>query len=193
MTTKLKIAVTLIGLCVAPFYAGAQSYWQVSYQGTATTNGTDKLDTRTTTENDFIEEAATKAGVPTTDLVLALHLNANELGDTLEVVNQNDPNLFHYEIFKFTYTFSGSPSQSYTNSAGTIKRFAYIFGNDDSHSRGSVILNESTSTDDSGGIAVNGVTGTVQFWRGLWQADAPDPNAVPCSGSFKTTKALFAP
>src|SRR4051794_32977899 len=99
MKTKSKILL-LIGCCVLPFCVRAQSYWVLSYQGTSTSGGSNKLSTTKVTEKTFIENCATNSGVSTSDLVLVLHMNANELGDTLEVVNQNDPNLFRCEVFK---------------------------------------------------------------------------------------------
>jgi hypothetical protein len=185
MKTKLKVFLMVLGLCISPLVVCGQSYWILSYQGTATSGGTNKLSTVPVTEKTFIENCATNAGVSSSDLVLVLHMNANAFGDALEVVNQNDPNLFRCEVFKLPYIFAGSPSESYTNSTGTVvKRFAYIFSSEGGHSRGSAIINQRANP-KGGTNAPVAVDGKMQYWLGTWMENAPDPNAIVCSGTFK--------
>jgi hypothetical protein len=194
MKKNLRFVAALIGLCVLPLCARAQSYWVLSYQGTSTSGGTNKLTTAAVTEHTFIENCASNSSVSPDNLVLVLHVNANDLGDTLEVVNQNDPNLFHCEIFKLTYTFSGSPSQSYTNSAGTVlKRWAYIFSSDGGHSRGSAIINQRSGSSKAGTNGPVTVDGKLQYWLGTWDEHTSDPNAIVCSGTFKAKEPLNLP
>lgn len=192
---KLKfIGQLLIGLFLLPLCGLAQSdsqYWVLSYRGTATSSGDRKLSTRKITENDFIRDCATNSGASTENLALVLHFNANELGDTLEVVNVNDPNLFRCEVFKLASTFSGSSVQSYTNSTGTVmKRFAYIYSSDSGHSRGSIIIDRRESKKRGRNPKI---TGTLQYWLGTWDDNISDPNAVVCKGTFKAVRPLDLP
>ncbi|HEY9508302.1 MAG TPA: hypothetical protein VIV82_00425 [Verrucomicrobiae bacterium] len=184
----------LIGLLLLPLCGLAQSdsqYWILSYRGTATSSGDKKLATRKVTENDFIRDCATNSGVSTDNLALVLHFNANELGDTLEVVNVNDPNLFRCEVFKLAYTFEGSSPQTYTNSAGTVmKRFAYIYSSDGGHSRGSIIIDRRASRKRGHSPTI---TGKLQYWLGTWDENVSDPNAIVCAGTFKAVKPLDLP
>ncbi len=188
MKLNLTLSRIVLGLLLLPAGAGAQSYWKLSYQGTLTSGGSNKLSTVKVTENDFIQSCATNSGVSTADLVLALHFDANDVGDALEVVNANDPNLFRCEVFKFAFP------ESYTNSADTsLKRFAYIYDSTSAHSRGSVVINRRVTLARGGAANAPSIDGKMQYWLGVWDDNSTDPNARVGSGTFKATAPLNVP
>jgi hypothetical protein len=185
----------LIGLIVLPSRSAAQSYWVLKYNGTATsTNGTGKIVTVPMTDRTLVQTCAQHAGLTdTSGLALVLHINGSSVGDTLEVVNTSDPNLFHCEVSQLAFPVS------YTNSDGTlIKTFAYVYNNDSdifsdpsSHSRGSAVVTR-TIGGGQGGMRTT-ITGKLQFWLGQWIDNAPAPKATICSGTFTSTGSLSAP
>jgi hypothetical protein len=196
MKFKFKAVALSLVLGLLPCSVKAASYWVLSYTGTSTSGSTNQnsLVTVPVTEDTFIQNCASNSGVSTADLVLVLHANANELGDTLEVINRNDPNLFRCEVFKLAYNFSGSPSQSYTNAAGTVlKRWAYVFSADGGHSRGSAIINERAANSRGGANAPVNVDGKLQYWLGEWMESTPEPDPAVCSGTFKAKETLTFP
>jgi len=189
---KVPIVLTvLVGLALLPMSSDAQSYWVLKYTGVATsTNGIGKIETRPMTDRTLVQNCAQHAGVTDTSaLALVLHINGSSAGDTLEVVNTTDPNLFRCEVFELAFPVS------YTNDAGgLIKTFAYvynsssdIFGDPSSHSRGSAVI---TLTSTGKRTVING---KLQFWLGQWIDDAPAPKATVCSGTFTSTRALNVP
>src|SRR5690242_17744168 len=99
---KMKMfLLVLAAFTVGPAIGRAQSYWLLTYSGTAThTNGLGKVVTEPMTDRTLVQRAADVGGVGTNGLGLVLHVNANVLGDALEVVNLGDPNLFRAEVFK---------------------------------------------------------------------------------------------
>jgi hypothetical protein len=183
-----------MGLVLLPLGSQAQSYWVLKYNGVATsTNGAGKMQTRPMTDRTLVQDCARHAGrTDTSGLALVLHVNGSSAGDTLEVVNTTDPNLFRCEVLELAFP------QSYTNSAGTlIKTFAYIynsgsdiFGNPSSHSRGSAVVTRNLTGNSTTHTAI---TGKLQFWLGEWIENAPAPQATICSGTFTSTGALSVP
>src|SRR5215831_12819192 len=95
----------LIGLIVLPPRSAAQSYWVLKYNGTATsTNSTGKIVTVPMTDKTLVQNCAQQSGLTdTSGLALVLHINGSSVGDTLEVVNTSDPNLFHCEVSQFAF------------------------------------------------------------------------------------------
>src|SRR6185503_9102267 len=129
----------------------------------------------------------------TAGLALVLHVNGSVVGDTLEVVNTTDPNLFRCNVSTLAFP------QAYTNSAGTlVKTFVYVYNNDSqifndpsAHSRGSVVITRTLTS--SGGATHTTITGKVQFWLGEWNENTPAPKATICSGTFTSKSALNIP
>ena len=183
----------LVGCCIQPVSGTAQSYWVLKYQGTATsTNGAGKIVTRPMTDRTLVQDCARHAGLTdTSGLALVLHVNGSSVGDTLEVVNTSDPNLFRCQVMTLAFP------ESYTNSAGTqVKTFAYIYNSDSDifsdpsdHSRGSAVITKTTA----GKMPRTSLTGKLQFWLGQWIDNAPAPNATICSGSFTAKGPLNSP
>jgi hypothetical protein len=178
---------SLLAVCLVPLAGKAQSYWVLSYQGTSTSgNGSGKLATEKVTEKTLIQNCATNSGASLTDLALVLHLNATVVGDAIEVINTNDPNLFRCEIMKLAF------QQAYTNNHGGMKRFAYIYNEQSDHSRGSAVFTQQVST--QGGVTnITGINGTLQFWLGNWDESTNDPRAIVCTGTFSSKHALSLP
>jgi len=149
-----------IALASAPLTASAQSYWLLSYKGTATsgTNGT-ALVSKSVSEGDLIHDCAGTGS--TSNLALVLHLNAEDLGDRIEVINTNDPNAFRCDKFKLFF------QQNFTNTDGTVvKKFAYIFTDQSDHNAGSAIFTQKVVTPRNNQSGTNHlqIDGTMQFW-----------------------------
>lgn len=179
--------------------AGAQAYWPISYSGTSThTNGEGRLVTERMTEQTLIQLCAQKSGIAdTSGLTLALHFQPGAIGDTIEVVNASDPNLFHCEVLKLAFR------ESFTNAAGTVvQTFAYVYNNESmifndpsAHSRGSAVLTQ--QSDSAVGSrrrhSKAPLSGTLQFWLGEWIDDRPADNVAVCSGTFTSSGPLAPP
>ena len=181
-TLRLSLLMLLVALSVSA--VSAQSRWIVTYRGTETAGGTNKLRTITVTERTFIERCATNANISTENLALVLHFDADALGDALEVVNVNDPNLFRCEVFRLAFP------ESYTNNAGTsMKRFSYIYDSTSDHSRGSAVIS-SKSTVKGGTTNAPAIGATLHYWLGQWTENAGDPNAIVGSGTLKVMRPL---
>ena len=195
---KIKIPGTflvLAGLALAMTRGNAQTYWQLTYTGTAShTNELGKVVTESMTDRTLIQRCAQAGGTSdTSNLALVLHVNGNVVGDTVEVVNVNDPNLFRCEVFKLAFP------AGITNSSGTqVKNFTYIYNNDSdifadpsAHSRGSAVVTRGAVAKHAA-PNTNVITGKLQFWLGEWIDNAPATNAIVCSGTF-TGKPLSLP
>lgn len=187
MKSKLILSQVVLGLLLAPVGVQAQDYWKLTYQGTLTSGQSNKLSTVKVTEKTFVQNCASNSGISTDNLALVLHFNGSDVGDTLEVVNVNDPNLFRCEVFKLAFP------ESYTNSAGALKRFAYIYDSTSDHSRGSVVINRRSTGAKKGGAKGAAIDGRMQYWLGVWNDNSPDPNARVGSGTFKATGPLNVP
>ena len=105
-----------------------------------------------------------------------------------------DPNAFRSQVLKLAFR------ESFTNADGTlIKTFAYVY-NDESaifndpsgHSRGSVVITQTTGTERKGKSKAP-LSGTIQFWLGEWIDNRPASNVVVCSGTFTSTQPLNVP
>jgi hypothetical protein len=196
MNGKFAVPGLLLMLCAGPIAARAQSYWQLSYKGTATfTNNAGKLVTQPMTDRTLVQRCVqNNVGASNNNLALVLHFNANAIGDAFEVVNTADPNLFNCQVFTLAF------KESYTNAAGTeVKTFAYIYNNDSDvfndpsgHSRGSAVFTRSQVPSKGGGTNTV-ITGTVHFWLGVWMDNAAATNAIICSGTFTSKGPLNLP
>lgn len=181
MKHTIQIIGLLLGISLMPLCGDAQNLWLLKYQGTETTsnpqtNGKPKLVTQKITESTFVQRCAN--GADTSNLALVLHLNANELGDTLEVINTIDPNAFRCEVFKLAF------QEKYTSGDGTlVKKFAYMYNDESGHSRGSAIITQ------RGTGASMKIDGKCQFWLG------PENPTTPkvCAGTFTAVGPLDVP
>jgi hypothetical protein len=194
----MKIAFVFFGVVISlivwPPRSVGQAYWVLKYTGTATgTNGAGKIVTSPMTDKTLVQNCAQHAGLKdTSGLALVLHVNGSSVGDTLEVVNTSDPNLFHCQVSQLAFP------ESYTNSSGTvIKTFSYVYNNDSdifsdpsSHSRGSAVITRTIGSGQGGTRTT--LTGKLQFWLGDWIDNAPAPKATLCSGTFTSTGTLSA-
>ena len=173
----------LLACLLTAFPAQAQSRWVVTYQGTETRSVSNKLVTAKITERTLIQRCATSAGISTTNLALVLHFGGDSVGDTFEVVNVNDPNLFRCEIFRFAFP------QSNTNGVGPgLRRYSYVYDSTSDHSRGSAVYTfAETRTKKK---TTQSVSGRLHYWLGFWDETQRDPNAVVASGTFKSVRLL---
>jgi hypothetical protein len=196
MKMKFNTFGMLALLLALPFGVRAQSYWQITYNGTATASTGSNLVTSAMTDQDLVTLSANNSdGNPFTDnLALVLHFDANVVGDSIEVIDKDDPNLFRSEVFKLGHSFDGSPDTTYTNKDGTIlRRFSYIYDGDggtftnknDGHNRGSAVYVVTVNTNNG----VTNITGKLQFWLG----GVSDPNPTVCSGTFNAVGPLPLP
>jgi hypothetical protein len=195
MKIPFVVVGVVIGMVILPLRSDAQSYWVLKYNGVSTsTNGTGKIVTTPMTDRTLIQNCAQHAGLTdTSDLALVLHVNGSSVGDTLEVVNKNDPNVFRCEVSQLAFPVS------YTNSSGTvIKTFSYVYNSDSdifadpsAHSRGSAVVTRTVT--GAQGTTSTALTGKLQFWLGQWIENAPAPHAAICSGTFTSTGTLNVP
>jgi hypothetical protein len=182
----------VMGLSAFACRAPAQTYWLLKYQGKSTrtvegAGGSPVLQTQTVTERTLIEQCAAAHGASTNNLALVLHANSSHLGDSIEVINTLDPNLFRCEVFLLYF------QESYTNNTGTVTRkFAYMFNRESSHSRGHAVMHQRpVTTRAKKGPSTTEVVMDIKclYWLGTEQTSDP----AICSGTFTTIGPLERP
>ena len=184
MNRLISLSALAVAALIATVPAAAQPRWIVSYQGTETRSVSNRLVTTQVTDRTFIQRCAANAGISTENLALVLHFDAEAVGDSLEVVNVNDPNLFRCQVFRLAFP------ESQTNSAGGLKRFGYVYDATSDHSRGSALITRTEVPARKGKPAVTTIQAQLHYWLGIWDESQPDPNAVVASGVIKSKAPL---
>ena len=131
MKSFLTLFAALPVLFASP--AMAQNEFYVTFRGTVwRTNSVGNLTPYPITEQDLLLAAAQAGGRPdASGLYLVYHVQANSLGDTIDVVDSNDGNGFYVNYFGF-YFGEATPSTpdrvALTNSTHTmVRRIDHIY------------------------------------------------------------------
>jgi len=167
--------------------ASAQNQLQILISGTClTTDAQGHIVPQAINNQTLLQKAATAGGLKSTSgLALSYHLNGNELGDTIEVINRTTGatlstlfGLYFGESFGRESLLSASHKQ--------LKRIEYIYTDQNSHSLGSVLLTDYYFFDSSGNTNATYVLGQMQY---LITPDSTHTNTQVCTATFTT----FAP
>ena len=144
-------------LCAVP--AGAQELLQLKFQATCqTTNDAGQPVKEIVNNQKLIQDYADLNGVTNArSLALVYHVNGDERGDVIQIVDAGDATVLShvYGLFFPVDLPSGDGSQ--------LQRFAYVYNSQQAFSMGSAMLREKILIDRSG--ATNRViNGNIQFY-----------------------------
>lgn len=176
-------SVVLVGLATT---GSAQSKLQMVISGTCyTTDAQGHIVPQAINNQTLLQKAAQAGGLTdTSNLGLAYHLNGNDLGDTIEVINRTTGatlttlfGLYFGESFGRESLLSASRQQ--------MRRIEYIYTDQNSHSLGSALLTDYFFLDGSGHTNSIYVLGQMQY---LLLTDSTHTNAQVCTASFTTLR-----
>lgn len=145
MTTKL---LSLVGGCIfLAVNVQAQNHFKLVFRGTCVqTNGAGKAVTKNITEATWLKDFARENALPSTkNLGISYHLNADEKGDQIEVINKKTGEVYGnvFGLF-FSEAFGRT---GLTNSTGTqTKTLQYLYTGQDSHSLGAAVVTKTLSS-----------------------------------------------
>lgn len=196
MKSLLTLLAALPVLLASP--AMAQNEFYVTFRGTVwRTNSVGNLTPYPITEQDLLLAAAQAGGRPdASGLYLIYHVQANSLGDTIDVVDANGGNGFYVNLFGF-YFGEATPSTpdrvALTNSTQTmVRRIDHIYTqtatfytspNPGGHDMGTGFITKRFMKDSSGNPR-----GTMEgqfYWLVRPQNTT---GGMMCKGFFTTTR-----
>jgi hypothetical protein len=166
--------------------ASAQSKLQMQLNGTSfTMDSQGKIVARTINNQTLLQQAAAAGGLKdTSGLGLAYHINGNDLGDTIEVIDRATGatlttlyGLYFGESFGRQALLSASHRQ--------MKRLEYIYTSQNDHSLGSALLTDYFFLDGNGHTNATYVLGQMQW---IVTTDSSHTNTQVCSATFTTLK-----
>jgi hypothetical protein len=164
----------------------AQTKLQLTISGTCSTMDAQGHIIAQPINNQTLLKAAAAAGglTSTAGLGLAYHLNGNDLGDTIDVIDRTNGNtvstlygLYFGESFGRQALLSASHRQ--------MKRLEYIYTSQNDHSLGSALLTDYFFLDNSGNTNSIYVLGQMQW---IVTTDATHTNTQVCTANFATLR-----
>jgi hypothetical protein len=164
----------------------AQDKLQLLITGTCSTMDAQGRIVATPINNQTLLKAAAAAGglTSTAGLGLAYHLNGNDLGDTIDVIDRTNGNtlstlygLYFGESFGRQALLSASHRQ--------MKRLEYIYTTQNDHSLGSALLTDYYFLDQNGNTNSIYVLGQMQW---IVTTDTTHTNTQVCSATFTTLR-----
>ncbi|PWU10770.1 MAG: hypothetical protein C5B50_24690 [Verrucomicrobia bacterium] len=166
--------------------AVGQARLEFSFHGaTWTTNSQGKIISRPSNNKTWLQDFASQNGLSTNGLGLAYHLNGSVAGDQIEVINATTGDVITalYGLYKTT-----SDGRTFlTNNNGTqLRAITFVYGNQLSHSVGSVLLNEKYFLDENGNTNRTVFQGQMHF---ILIGTNSQPMTI-YSGTFVTGKLL---
>jgi len=164
----------------------AQARLDFSFHGTSwTTNSQGKIISRPSNNKTWLQDFASQNGLATNGLALAYHLNGDVNGDLIEVVNTATGDLITplYGLYKTT---SDGRTFLTNNNASQVRAITFVYGNQLSHSVGSVLVNEKYFMDPNGNT-----NRAVLQWQMHFILIATNSQPMTIySGTFVTGKAI---
>lgn len=170
-------------LALGAIQAMAQNQLQIYITGSCSTLDAQGHIVSTPINNQtLLQAAATAGGIKVSGLGLAYHINGNDLGDTIDVINRTNGatlttlyGLYFGESFGRQALLSASHQQ--------MKRIEYIYTTQNDHSLGSALLTDYFVLDSNGNTNITYVLGQMQW---LVTTDNTHTNTLVCSASFRT-------
>ena len=177
------IGVLLAGLAMS---GNAQDKIQIHLSGTCdTTDAQGRIVPQTFDNQTLLQQAAQAGGLKSTaGLGLAYHLNGNELGDTIEVINTTTGATLK-TLFGLYFGESFGRESLLSASRRQMKRIEYIYTDQNSHSVGSALLTDYFFLGSNGNTNAIYVLGQMQY---LTLTDSTHTNAQVCTANFTTLR-----
>lgn len=177
-TMRFLIAACAFALVANINAFAAANHLKVVFKGTSMeTNSAGKVITRAVTQQTWLIDFARDKGLTSLkNLAVSYHLNADEKGDQIEVINAKTGEVLGsvFGLF-FSEAFGRT---GLTNSAGTAtKTLQYLYTSQDSHSLGAAVVTKTTTS------ATPKVTGQMQYEL---LPNAKRKSVSICSGTFMT-------
>jgi|SRR6185369_7469610 len=171
-------------LLVSGLNASAQSKLQLLFSGTCyTTDAQGRIVAQPINNQTLLKKAADAGGLKdTSGLGLAYHINGNELGDTIEVINRTTGATLS-TVFGLYFGESFGRQALMSASRRQMKRIEYIYTDQNDHSLGSVFLTDYYFLDNNGNTNATYVLGQMQY---LILSGGSQTNAQVCTASFTT-------
>jgi hypothetical protein len=183
---KQFLAVLCGALLVSAANVRAQSKLQLVLTGTCSTfDAQGHIIAQPINNQTLLQQAAAAGGLKdTSGLGLAYHLNGNELGDTIEVINSTTGATLS-TLFGLYFGESFGRESLLSASRKQMKRIEYIYTDQNSHSLGSVLLTDYFFFDNNGNTNAIYVLGQMQY---LILPDSSHTNTQVCAATFATLK-----
>ena len=185
--TKRFLTVLLCGAGLLAAIAGqAQTKLQMSISGSCSTMDSQGRIVATPLNNQTLLQQAARAGglQDTSGLALAYHLNGNDLGDTIEVINRTNGTTLT-TLFGLYFGESFGRQSLLSASHRQMKRIEYIYTTQNDHSLGSALLTDYFFLDNNGNTNAIYVLGQMQY---IVTPDGTHTNTQVCTASFTTLK-----
>jgi hypothetical protein len=173
-------------LLLSGLSASAQAKLQLLFSGTCyTTDAQGRIVAQSINNQTLLQKAAQAGGLKdTSGLALAYHINGNELGDTIEVINRNSGDTLT-TVFGLYFGESFGRQALLSASHRQMKRIEYIYTDQNSHSLGSAFLTDYYFLDNNGNTNTTYVLGQMQY---LILSGGSQTNAQVCTASFTTLR-----
>jgi hypothetical protein len=188
MKTRMMLASLSVLCSLVGFGAEAQSQFQFTFHGTCwTTNAAGQFISRKINNKTLLQDFA-PANILTNSRSLALvyHVNADERGDTIEVVNTADGTI----VFPLLSLFFGTAFERVALDTGNglqEKRIDYVYSHQIDHSIGSTLSDVHFSRDRNGKTNRSLISGQMDY---ILLPDAQHPTLQICNGNFTTGRAV---
>ena len=162
----------------------AQNQLQLLISGTCSTLDAQGHIVSEPINNQTLLKAAAAAGglTSTAGLGLAYHLNGNDLGDTIDVINRTNGTTLT-TLYGLYFGESFGRQALLSDSHRQMKRLEYIYTSQNDHSLGSALLTDYYFLDNNGNTNSIYVLGQMQW---IVTTDATHTNTQVCTASFTT-------
>lgn len=164
MNTPLRLVLLLCILAITHLNVLAGDLFQFTFHGTAwTTNGDGKIISHPVNQAVWLNDYITSNGLTNTNsLALVYHLNGDDRGDVIEVVNATNGTLISPMWALFFGDSFGRMSLS--DASGTrFRRIQYVYGQQISESVGSAFLIERIFLDRKGNTNGLSLQGSMSY------------------------------
>jgi hypothetical protein len=189
-TAKFHIYL-VAALALAASSALAQSQYLFTFHGTCwTTNAAGQWISHPSNNKTLIQDyALTKGLTSTKSLILVYHLNSEDRGDTVDLVDTSTGQIVD-ALFAFFFATAFDRADLVSADGQQQKRIDYVYGHQIDHSVGSALTDLRFTRGANGKTNRALITGQMDF---LVLPDAKHPTLQICNGNFTTGKAVTFP
>jgi len=185
---KTRTVLASFSLLFVLAQAGAQSQFQFTFHGTCwTTNAAGQFISRKISNKTLIQDfVQANALTNAKSLALVYHVNADDRGDTIELVNTSDGTI----VSPFLSLFFGTAFDRVALASGNglqEKRIDYVYGHQINHSIGSTLSDIRSTIDRKGNTNRSLISGQMDY---IMLPDANHATLQICNGNFTTGKAV---
>ena len=185
MNTSIRLLL-LCTLFIVQLNVRGGDRFQFTFHGTCwTTNAGGKLISTTVNQSNWLNDYATVNGITNTkSLALVYHLNGDDRGDVIEVVNATNGTLIS-PLWALFFGDSFGRMSLVDNTGTRFRRIQYVYGQQIAESVGSAFLSERIFLDN------NGNTNALSLQGPMTYEVLPDANHATlqvCQGTLLVTK-----